>query len=213
MISHSHKFIFVHVYKVAGTSIRAALSPYVYNPQKLIQNRVLRRLGMKNALFCRYNALHQLNGHATAKEMKETLPSSVFNNYFKFSFVRNPWDWQVSLYKFGLTYETHHQRDLISSFGSFDEYLEWRINEDKHLQKDFLADESGNLLVDYVGKIENINQDFSFICEKIGIQAELPHLNKSPHDHYTSYYNPHTISMVAEAFAEDIECFDYRFGE
>ncbi len=64
--------------------------------------------------------------------------------------------------------------------------------------------------MDDIGKMENLNEDFEKICEKIGIASNLPHLNSSRNDkNYVKYYTKNSIEMVNQAFREDIELFNY----
>ncbi len=209
ILSHKKKFIYIHVYKVAGTSIRTVLQKYddlSFYDFPFIEN-------VKFFLGKRLNFLSKWAiDHINASEIKIHLPEDIFNTYFKFAFVRNPWDWQVSLYHYMLQYKEHPQHRLISKMKSFDEYIEWRIHNDMELQKDFLYDENGKILVDYIGKFENLQVDFNNICSRISInQTKLPIANPSMHTHYKDYYNKHTKDLISNAFQKDIEIFNYDF--
>ncbi len=100
---------------------------------------------------------------------------------------------------------------MIKDLGSFEKYIEWRVNGEVKLQKDFLYD-GEELLVDYVGKIENIEEDFEAICHKLDIKdVKLLHKNKSNHKKYHSYYNAETKKMIQESYKDDIEVFSYEY--
>ncbi len=78
-------------------------------------------------------------------------------------------------------------------------------------QTSCLVDENGKLLVDFVGKFENLDEDFRSICQKVGISARLPHINKSKRTDYRDYYDSETRDLTAQLYAEDIERFGYTF--
>src|SRR3712207_8701173 len=80
--------------------------------------------------------------------------------------------------------------------------IEWRISEDKHLQKDFVVDEAGRLIVDFVGRYETIERDFAAVCARLEIECRLPHLNSTPHRHYMTYYTPRTFDRSEEHTSE-----------
>jgi len=208
LISHSKQFIFIHIYKVAGTSISKALNRYCdFNPRYINPlKRIQLLLGIRPKIF-----INDFSPHCTAFDIKSSVPNNIFESYFKFGFVRNPWDWQVSLYWYALKDTNHHQHDLTKKLGTFDNYLEWRVNEDLHLQSDFLY--SGeNLLVDFVGRFENLQIDFDNVTQRLGLtQSTLGHYNPTARKDYKEYYNSQTRELVAQAFSKDIEIFNYSF--
>lgn len=204
LVSHSHRFIFIHVYKVAGTSMRVALEPYC-------DDRWKRRLSRMPVVGRIYRP-RLPRPHLKAVEARDLLPPDVFRDYFKFAFVRNPWDWQVSLYHYTLKAKDHKQHEMTKAFRDFDEYIRWRVAEDLHLQEEFVTDPEGNLIVDYVGHLESLNDDFAQVCAEVGIPpVSMPHANPSRHKDYRTYYSDETRAMVAEAFRGDIERFGYTF--
>ena len=68
--------------------------------------------------------------------------------------------------------------------------------------------------LDYFIRFENLNDDFKFVCEKIGIpKEELPHYNKSEHEHYSTYYDEELINLVKNHFNIEIKYFGYKFAK
>lgn len=210
-ISYKHRFIFIHVIKVGGISISEALKPYSYDPDRLIVHvPILRRLWKRRTETFRKIKRHNY-GHITAKELKAALPPRVFDKFYKFTFVRNPWDRLVSLYHYVLQTPHHPNIELFKSFGSFDKYVEYHAGENRQLQKDFAVGDSGEMLVDFIGHYETLHKDFATVCRRLGIENRLPHRNRSVHKDYREYYTPETKALVAELYREDIEFFGYDF--
>ena len=189
LISHSKKFLFFHLYKAAGSSLVQALSP-----------------------FCESRTS---NPHFKPSEaLGDPGFSELYKDYFTFSFVRNPWDWQVSLYEYMRCTPNHPQHQLCME-KSFHDYILWRVNNERKTQFSFLSDEANDsspLSLDFIGKVENIQQDFNNLRLRFGIDTELPHINKSSRKGaYQDYYNPETADLIREAFKLDIETFNYHF--
>lgn len=206
LISRKHNFIFIHIYKNAGTSISTALLPHCTNSTVYWMDRIFHRFGVRLGFGPR-----PFPGHIRAVQISELLSPHVFDSYFSFAFARNPWDWQVSLYSYMLKNTSHHQHELISQLGSFENYLLWLSDKKPAQQRDFVCNEEGDCLVNFVGRFENLNEDFSLICEKLNIKASLPKMNISNEHAYQKFYNERTRQIVQELFATDIEYFNYNF--
>ena len=203
MVSHKHKFIFVHIPKCAGRSLKEYLKENCGN----------------EPINSGHRSLHVLLKNFSLKS----------EDYYKFTFVRNPWDRIVSLYSFWLNQTPNSvfyqwdfkQVDFIKnknlSFIDFVKLIPFNdsvFNEKPHLHPyidHFMGDPTS---FSFIGRLENLQQDFDIVCDKIGIpHQQLPHKNKSKHKHYTEYYDDETRAIVAEKYAKDIEYFGYKFGE
>jgi Sulfotransferase family len=210
-LSYTHRYIFIHVYRTGGQSVSKALEPY----SAASRGRLARVPILRRAELARLHALRHHNyGHISARELRAALPAEQFGSFFKFAFVRNPWSWLVSVYHYVRQNPDHPFHSEWQSFRSFDHYLDWRVNTlGPELQSEFLCDEAGDLLVDFVGHHETLSEDFARVCERIGIPCSLPHKNSSAHHDFREYYSPDTRALVAEAYRDDIERFGYGFDE
>lgn len=207
LISHKHKFIFIHIYKTAGTSITHALIPFCSSKLKFNLHRVLRKVRIDT-----FNPF-PFPKHISAESLSQNIGIEIYSNYFTFSFVRNPWDWQVSLYNFMLSHPEHPQHQLMKNLGSFDSYIQWRKKKGMQSQKRHLSDASGKIMVDFIGRYESLNDDFNTICKKIGASTSLPHIHNGMGMPYQYYYSKETKEIVSELCREDIEFFDYSFDD
>lgn len=215
LLSVKYKFLFVHIAKTGGTSVRASLQALRWRdpwyPLQFLCSRVSHfsghRLGSK---FPRHSKI------VLASEM---LPREWFDELFKFVFVRNPWDLQVSSWH-------HVQKEhphLLKDIGSFAEFVRVKFDPRRpynyifdtsiQLQSDFVKDLHGNVLVDFVGHYENLQQDFDEVCSRIGIPSrQLPHKRRAgDRKDYRKYYDDETAALVAGYFADDIKTFNYSF--
>jgi len=180
------EFVFIHINKTGGSSIEQALG-------------------------CRFE-------HKTALEKKAELGKETWKKLFSFAFARNPWDRVASHYHYRvMTDQTELGRKTIG----FNEWVKLAYGENAPAYYDkpkmfmpqwhWLIDKKGKLLVDYIGRFENLQIDFAHICLRLNRQAELPHLKKSDRGGYRECYNEESIAIVRQWFAIDIEKFGYEF--
>lgn len=132
-------------------------------------------------------------GHETVRDFRD---KEGFDDAFKFAFVRNPWDRYVSAWS------------LLNEGQFFDV----RITSPRiHFrpQHEFICDEDGNVLVDFVGRYETLKADWRYVCDKLGVPPHLAHHRPGDHQPYREYYTPETWAALAELYATDIELFGY----
>lgn len=164
-------------------------------------------------------------GHITWRVYYRANPKK-FETFFKFSFVRNPWDRVVSAYwfleqgGFGVQNPGSGKCDdeerafMMGNTKSFEEFVIERLPRCLDLvhfrpQHQFIFDDQRVNRMDFTGRYENIAEDYGKVCAKLGVEAALRHLNTSRHDHYTSYYSPETYNIVGDLYADDIALLGY----
>lgn len=196
-----YKCIFIHIPKTAGISISKTL---------------FGNLSGSHHGITYYN---QLFGKRTVEQ------------YFKFAFVRNPWDRLYSAFTFlkkgGITEnDARFSLENLSGVNSFEAFvLEW-LNPESMLcywhfvpQHRFLTSKKNRDLiqVDFIGRFEHLEEDFHRVCQQLKMpKKNLLHINdnrRKNKDSYTCYYNEQMIQRVAELYRKDIELFEYAFGE
>lgn len=156
-------------------------------------------------------------GHRSIFEYRLVFKKEEFSKYFKFTFVRNPWDRAASAYFY------HKERWPTSVFGmypDFNSFAKGWMNQQNIYTKaaftpqyKFICGESGKIEVDFIGYVENIEQDFLKITQKLGVEQELKTKNKTTikKKDYRTYYNDESAEIVAQLYEKDIKMFGYDF--
>jgi len=231
MICRAFQCIFVHIPKAAGRSIEM----YFMNRLELDRNdEAHREQVLLNDNDNPDRGTEKLS-HLSASEYVDCgyISKQDFDQFHKFSFVRNPWSRLVSEYRY---------RNFLSH-KSFKDFVMNKLPQpgwdDKYRhvmpQTDMLYDEEGRLLVDFVGKFENLQPDFEKVCTQLGFEdSRLPHINSSDKKSrelrrkarnifhrnkesslrkYDEFYDEETREYVAELYRADIKNFNYRFGD
>tara|TARA_A200000159_G_C7315737_1_gene336612 strand:- start:597 stop:1253 length:657 start_codon:yes stop_codon:yes gene_type:complete len=216
-ISHQINCIFIHIPKTAGTSIEVAMGMHGNNEDLGLVSTPLD--ANTNTLFGK--GLQ----HLTAVQIKNYFKN--FGEYFKFTFVRNPWDRFASATLYDGP-ETKNKNQIskndfydlgVKRFYNSKETLEkcltikYGIKHSHYTPQLEYILENGEPIVDYIGKYENLRSDFDIICKKLKFKCTLEHRNSVKRKHYTDYYNNEAKQFVAEKYAKDIEYFGYKFGE
>lgn len=206
LISDSHQFVFVHIRKAAGTSLRQILEQVSLSKNNQLWYKLLSR----NGLPIDYHH-YSFRKHSDLIEAERSMPKVVFDKYFKFAIVRNPWDRLVSEFEYIKTQPTHSRFKKLSKF-TFAEFVNYQSQRPAAHQVNALKLKNGSLGCDYIGKLETLDESLDVISNKIGISfAELPHINQINRRDYRSYYDNQLQELVRSLWAEDISTFDYDF--
>ena len=219
MISHEHQFIFVHISHCGGTSVENALADFGH-----MRPGDIDPVQEKDILF----GTLPLNTtqHMTALELKQFYGQEIWDQYYTFAFVSNPFDRMITSYL---------QRGMpIYGHKSLAEFLDGpycnpsqslpflkRRKLGKYARSErmasscysWLCDEDGELLdLDFLGRKESLAEDFQTVVRAIGIEAELgvgnKTANKKPYQHY---YDESTIKWVEERMGDDLRAFGYKY--
>jgi hypothetical protein len=216
LLSIKYNFLFVHIAKTGGTSVRAALQPLRWRDPWYYAQFLCSRLSHLSG----HRIGSKFPRHSRIVAARELLPEAFFNGLFKFAVVRNPWDLQVSSY--------HHIRrerpHLMQQIDDFDQFMRWKLDPERpyqyHVdtsiqsQLDYLIDLQGKVLVDFIGRHESLAEDFATITRRIGTEGlSLPHKRKATDrkKDYRSYYSDDLAALVGDYFKRDVEGLGYRF--
>lgn len=200
--------LFIHIPKTAGTSIEKALGlNQDYNIPD--SKKIYGNLG------------HYELDHALAEDIYKMLGPDDYHKFYKFAFVRNPYDRLVSRY-----YHTCKYNDIrfLGYCDSFEEFINklynkfQTINNEQHItvtqylpQSKYIY-KNGELMVDFVGRFENLNDDWAKICSKLGINKQLERHMSSSHPDYKNYYQNKSLqNKVYEMYKEDFDNFNYNY--
>jgi hypothetical protein len=215
LISDSHEFIFLRMRKVASTSMKLRLLPLcIPRPESRIAH-------LKSRVKLEWDYHKYLpRSHETIVSVQRRMPVDRFQRYFKFAFVRNPWDRLVSEYEFLLERPEHARHSRVKKLANFEQFIHMQIPRKDAYQINTLCNRKGEYLMDFVGKLENLQNDWETVCKRIGIDHEaLPRRNATEARaanagrRFQDYYDKSSRDLVARHWAREIEMFDYHFND
>jgi len=228
IISHDHKFIFLKTTKTAGTSIEIALSQYC-GPRDIITpisdddekiRATLGYSGPQNYIipFAEYSLrdilLFLIRGkrkryfnHISAKLARRYIGEETWQRYFKFCFVRNPWDRAVSQFYWRRAEGAPH------SFAEFIDSSNLRSLKKKGFE---LYTIDGEVAVDRICLYEKMYDELDYICDRLQLPGKLTlprskGSSRRPKDNYHDIFNKIDRDKIARLFAEEIKLVGYEF--
>jgi hypothetical protein len=225
IVSHTRKFIFIKSAKTAGTSLEAALSNYCSGADIVtpLGDYEFNRDETGRWVHRAMNA-DGFEQHDWGVTIRDKVGLAVWNEYFKFSIARNPWDRVVSLFTWKARKDPARSADrdgggrasgaevdleaIREKFAEFVRQGNWQTND-----RFYVID--GQCCADFVIRYETLAEGTLELCRRLGIAPiELPRLKsgfKPGQFHYSQYYDADSEAIVAERHANDIRLFGYRF--
>jgi hypothetical protein len=202
IISHTGKFIFIHVPRTGGTSMTYSLSEEVGGSK----NINVEKFGFNSwrPMFHDDNSVHR-----TYIEKQEVIDK--YRDYFSFAFIRNPWD-RILSYFTGHRKSPKRVRDWDINIEGFTDYL---IRDLHNLPPcaHWVCDTSGKIALNYVARFENWKQEHEHISKELGLSLPYHNIGKSGDFvlDYHDFYTDKTRQLVYEAHKEDIKLFGYTY--
>lgn len=165
------------------------------------------------------------NGTGHSKIIYYMRDKKRFKSYFKFTFVRNPWDRLVSAFFYIKNFDPlsndriffDHYIGQNTTFEGFvlklaDDNFWKLIRKWEHFtpQSEFICNKSGDICIDYLGRYESLNFDLKKIADKIGVSfSSSDPLNVSKHRYFKDYYSAETRRIVGHRYTKDISLLGY----
>lgn len=212
MISHKHKFIFIHIPKCGGTSVEHSLLTSHGIPEDRVND-----WNLTDEEKQEFRLYYKYGGIDVQHKKIEQYNTDYEKKYFTFTFVRNPWERFLSEYFYIKKYNGCNCEDFDKSFPTFKHFVMnkginccWHSHD--FPQIDFVLNVNHGKLTNFVGRCEDMQYDFNYVCGKIGLEnVKLPHREATKHRHYSEYYDDETEQIIGKKYAKDIEYFGYEF--
>jgi hypothetical protein len=225
-IAHDgRRFVYLWIHKVACSSIKDALLPlFDLDPKPF--TRTLRD-------GTRHVVIHDMFRRSDYQIQRRRFLDGLHDYYaehFKFAFVRNPFDRLVSCYRDKIDRQNVPGYILKSAQSIGEEFyprmpfpefarIVCRVPNrwaDGHFRPQHMTvcGRGGNVIADFVGRFENLAEDFEHVKERIGApELSLPERNrKAPQDpSYRDHYDDALRELVAKRYRRDLKTFDYSF--
>jgi hypothetical protein len=223
MISKERKFIFIHNFKTGGTSIEKKLGHFDILDRDVQDHRTIRDIEQltnrsdyfRRSLYAiKIGKLQASISNLRAAVFPE-LTRREYETFYKFTFVRNTWarlySWFANIMKDDVLRQAY---GICSLNYSYEQFLVEKLNHKTFSQLYFITDSHGNIPMDFIGRFENLQSDFNTVCDKLKIEdSDLPKLLVRKYSHYSENYTPKTKDLVYNHYKEEINYFNFEYGE
>lgn len=218
LVSHRKKFIFTKTVKTAGTSLESHFEKYCM-PDGEWQQSHAREEYISDTGIIGYRGSNNREktffNHMSAASIRSHIGQDVWNNYFKFTSIRNPFDKMVSGFHMfanqqGRPTTQAEYDDEIMRFRAWIQKVGGILDRDKYII-------DGQECIDFYIRFESLNEGIESVCDYLDIPFEpslVPEFKKGDR-HYeiktSDYYDEYTKSIVENVYAWELKRFGYSF--
>ncbi len=217
LVSHTHKFIFTRTVKTAGTSVEVFFESYCAPPGHVAKHGsacIETEYGIIGARSKDAKRDNKWFHHMSARLIREALGRDIWDAYFKFTTIRNPFDKVVSAFHYR---QLPFERAEKMAFSQIrDAFRKWLLSDDAKLPHDrskFLIKK--DLCLDYFIRYENLEEGVGDVAKRLGIDIgdrQLPTLkgHTRPKQYaFQDYYDDETIAVISKAYDFELKHFSY----
>lgn len=217
LVSHRHRFIYTKTYKTGGTSVESYFEPFCMAPgewtlahergEYVSEHGIIGYRGAHRPENCRWW------NHLPAERIRAQLGEAIWNAYFKFCVVRNPFDKLISAYYFQQSRGLFQPHADEADSAAFERWLRSaKLPSDRNK---YVID--GQPCLDFVARHENLHADLARVCARLDLPWEperLPSFKagiRPPEAVAARLYNEASREIVREAYAFELREFGYGF--
>jgi hypothetical protein len=204
IFSESRQFVFFAVPKTGTHAVRAALRPHLSTSDWEQQLRYGQQLSPLPKVA-------EINhGHVSYRQLSDAVGEGTLQTLFSFAFTRHPFDRFVSVCAFLARTDPSYDQDPIAWMKRAllrPQFCERVLVAPQHA---LLSDDTGAVVLDFVGRYESLQADFNAVCDRLALpNVTLPHRNRSEHDAYQNLLDNELADALWQRYEQDFVAFNY----
>jgi hypothetical protein len=236
LISHQHKFIFTKTKKTASTTVSDFFTRYCvessYTSTDSVDEQVNELGVVGRRVLGKYTSKHKFDVNTTPRKIRMFLGSETFDDYVKFTVIRNPFDRAISIFYFVKNIENNlryiidprwrFKFEISENDSDIDLFKRW-VTRYENSPQNYLTDRKmytidNEMCMDYLIRFENLEEGIRKVCDRVSIQFVPEYIQKFKSHyrkriHYTEFYSDREIQIMTNVLKYELEEFNYKFGD